>query len=310
VVRGTEISAANILRILGGVEPGQCVIIEDEADKISNDLDKIRILKSGYEYNGKVPRINMNTKEQPQNWYYVYCYKMVISEKSLNPLSAQGLQDRIFTANCRHGSIKYFIKVVSENINKSKKLTESFKELLDFRKLMLCYRLVHYRDPLSKITINLKNRDYELCYPLLQLFYGTESLAEIKDALQVFLNQRNNRKSKRIESTLFPIIKELVNIHGVKIKFSDIWTIILNTLEGHFDPQKPNQFETDYFGLLNRNTTSTMIRDIFGAELKKEADGSYLIFDKNKLEEFDNYMKINNVNYIEMSIEDDNEKKE
>jgi hypothetical protein len=41
---------------------------------------------------------------------------------------------------------------------------------------MLCYRLVHYKDLLSNIETGLKNRDEGLCKPLLQLFYGTDSL--------------------------------------------------------------------------------------------------------------------------------------
>ena len=49
VVRGTSISGANYYRILGNVEPGQCIIIEDEADNISEDPDKVKILKAGYE---------------------------------------------------------------------------------------------------------------------------------------------------------------------------------------------------------------------------------------------------------------------
>ena len=50
VVRGTSISGANYYRIFGNVEPGQCTIIEDEADNISEDPDKVKILKAGYEY--------------------------------------------------------------------------------------------------------------------------------------------------------------------------------------------------------------------------------------------------------------------
>lgn len=84
VIRGTSISGANYFRILGSVEPGQCTIIEDEADSISEDPDKVRILKAGYEYNAKIPKTNMNTRNQEQNWYYPYCYKMILAEKSLS----------------------------------------------------------------------------------------------------------------------------------------------------------------------------------------------------------------------------------
>ena len=41
-VRGSSISGANYYRILGNVEPGQCTIIEDEADNISEDPDKVQ----------------------------------------------------------------------------------------------------------------------------------------------------------------------------------------------------------------------------------------------------------------------------
>ena len=40
VVKGTAISGANYYRVLGSIEPGQCVIIEDEGDSISEDPDK------------------------------------------------------------------------------------------------------------------------------------------------------------------------------------------------------------------------------------------------------------------------------
>lgn len=83
VIKGIAISGANYYRVLDTDEPGQCVIIEDEGDSISEDLDKVRTLKSGYEYNGKVPQINMNSKNQDQKWFKTYCYKMILAEKSL-----------------------------------------------------------------------------------------------------------------------------------------------------------------------------------------------------------------------------------
>jgi hypothetical protein len=77
------------------------------------------------------------------------------------------------------------IDPVSETINKGPELERFYNELLDFRKLMLCYRLVHYEDELSNIKISLINRDEELSYPLLQLFYGTDAFEEIKTALEI-----------------------------------------------------------------------------------------------------------------------------
>jgi hypothetical protein len=133
----------------------------------------------------------MNTRNQEQNWFYPFCYKMILAEKSLSEWKAKGLADRTFTFKCRPGRVRYSIKkVVSETINKGPELERFYNELLDFRKLMLCYRLVHYEDELSNIKISLINRDEELSYPLLQLFYGTHAFEEIKTALEFFIRQR------------------------------------------------------------------------------------------------------------------------
>lgn len=212
VIRGTSISGANYYRILGNIEPGQCTIIEDEADNISEDPDKVKILKAGYEYKAKIPKTNMNTKNQETNWFYPFCYKMILAEKSLSEWKAKGLVDRTFSFKCRPGRVRYSIKkVASDTINKSPELQRLYDELLDFRKLMLCYRLTHYADELPEIKISVINRDEELSYPLLQLFYGTEAFEEIKTAVEFFLKQRRQRRSRSLEAALYPILKDLIN---------------------------------------------------------------------------------------------------
>ena len=60
----TDPSAANIFRCLGTIEPGRCTIILDEADKIDKSPEMMAILKTGYQLNGKVPKINTNTLRQ------------------------------------------------------------------------------------------------------------------------------------------------------------------------------------------------------------------------------------------------------
>ena len=75
---------------------------------------------------------------------------------------------------------------------------------------MLCYRLVHYKDQLAEIETGLKNRDNELCKPLLQFFYGTKALEEIKETLEIFVKQRRTRKENSLEAALYPIIKKFV----------------------------------------------------------------------------------------------------
>jgi hypothetical protein len=78
----TDPSAANIFRCLGTIDPGQCTIILDEADKIDKSTEMMAILKTGYQLNGNVPKINMNTLRQ--EFFFTYGLKIIISEKSMN----------------------------------------------------------------------------------------------------------------------------------------------------------------------------------------------------------------------------------
>jgi hypothetical protein len=290
VIKATSISGANYYRMLGSIEPGQCVIIEDEGDNISEDPDKIRILKNGYEYTGKVPKINMNSYDQKQIWYKPYCFKMILAEKSLNQWKAKGLVDRTFTLHCRPGSVKYSIKeVITENFNKDPILQKLYDELTDFRKLMLCYRLVNYRNALPSIETGLKNRYNELCKPLLQFFCGTNGFKEITKTLQLFINQRKDRIENSIEVIVYPIIEDAVSEFGNIISARTIWELITGSLEGFFDTNrdgdktKPTLFHSEDHGDLYMKTMTTMICDKFGAKLKHGNKGNMLVFDRDYL---------------------------
>jgi hypothetical protein len=178
----------------------------DEEDK-----DKLKTLKHTYEYNSRIPKVNMNTKDQNQNWFYGYCYKIIISEKPLNSFKAKGLVERTLTFHCKPATESIqSIKEITTNPPGHSEKQELYKELMDFRRLMLCYRLIHYMDHIPDIDTGLKNRDQELGGPLLRLFHDTKVLGEIKYALHKFLAQRKARKEKTLESALQPLIVRLL----------------------------------------------------------------------------------------------------
>jgi hypothetical protein len=60
----TDPSAANIFRVLGKIEYGQCTIVMDEAEKVDKSPDLMSILKAGYQFNARVSKINMNDEVQ------------------------------------------------------------------------------------------------------------------------------------------------------------------------------------------------------------------------------------------------------
>jgi hypothetical protein len=90
VLNMTSPSAANIFRVLGMIEAGQCTIVLDESEMISEDPDIMAILRSGYNRNKKVPKTNTNSWKL--EWFFTYCLKIIIGEKSPNKLKAKGLR--------------------------------------------------------------------------------------------------------------------------------------------------------------------------------------------------------------------------
>jgi hypothetical protein len=163
----TDPSAANIFRVLGRIEYGQCTIVMDEAEKIDKSPDTMNVLKSGYQFNARISKINMN--EEVQQWFYPYCLKFIIAERSPSQSDAKGVLDRTFLYTAYKGKPQYDIKEILNPAGNQQR-QELLDELVDFRKLMLIYRLIHFHDPIPDIDIGLDGRDKELCKPLLQLF--------------------------------------------------------------------------------------------------------------------------------------------
>src|SRR5437899_1801851 len=130
---------------------------------------------------------------------------MIIEKRSPNERRAKGVLDRTFVLSTYNGRPKYDIKEVLKPAGDPKRQA-LLDELIDFRKLMLIYRIIHFQDPIEDIDIGVEGRQKELCKPVLQLFHNTKALKEIQGAFQMFLNAKNQRKGNTIEAALHPII--------------------------------------------------------------------------------------------------------
>jgi hypothetical protein len=293
----TDPSAANIFRCLGTIESGQCTIILDEADKIDKSPEMMAILKTGYQLNGKVPKINTNTLRQ--EFFFTYALKIIISERSMSLTEAKGVYDRTFSFTAYAGDPTFDIK---ETLNPQGIVAcqSRLDKLRAFRKLMLIYRLIHFHDQLPDVDTGLKRRNRELCKPILQLFHDsrTETRTEIKSMLEHFLLIKKHRKESTIEVFLFPLISNLVSENGIELPASSIWhRITAGGVDGHFDDRKPNEYQTADFGTIYRNSITNIICDKFGAQRRHKERGNILIFDLEKL------VKIGKSYDIETSIQ-------
>ena len=112
-VNMTDPTAANLYRLLGPIEPGQCTMILEESEKIDQSQDLMSTLKTGYDLNGRVPRINMNTGNQ--EFFFSYGLKLIIAERSPNQNIAKGVLDRTLSIKCFKGSPRRDIKEASKS---------------------------------------------------------------------------------------------------------------------------------------------------------------------------------------------------
>ncbi len=177
------------------------------------------ILKTGYAGNGRVPKINPNTLKQ--EFFFSFCHKVIISERSLGQSIARGVNTRILPINCFKGSTKYDIKeILNPTDTGGSQNKELLEELETFRKLLLVYRLIHFKDPIPDLDIGVEGRDKELIKHLVQLFYDSKCLnQEIIESLQKFLDIKNKKKESSIDSVILPIISDLIKYNGPEIKF-------------------------------------------------------------------------------------------
>jgi hypothetical protein len=190
-----SITSANIYNFLGQFEEGQGIILEDEIDNTEEQEDKMKIYKTGYVSGAQVTRIydspNGNNIGKGQQRYNTYCFKAFSSERQPS-YKAKGFSERIFTIKCSPGSPPYDI---SEVINDAGDLTHKklFREINDLRNLLLVYRILHYDDQIHDMDLSIRNRDKQLCKPLLILFNNTKAQKEIIIALSKFLAEKKNK---------------------------------------------------------------------------------------------------------------------
>jgi len=278
-VNMTDATPATWFRVLGSVEYGQVTIIADEAEKIGESVEVMSILKTGYQPKGKVFR--MDSDNRRQQFFYPFCFKIIIAKKSPGETTAKGLLDRSFKIKTYKGLPQFDIKEV-RNPQGNLKRQQQLDDINNLRKLLLMFKLLHFKDPLPEVDVGLDGRDKELCKPILQLFYGlnatAETIKEIETAMQHFLDIKNERKKNSLEAVIYPVITNAISRYGKEIETGQIWTLIVETLDGNRDESKPSIFYSSDYGKIYRNTITKMICDKFGAEKRHKENGNVLIF--------------------------------
>jgi hypothetical protein len=300
-LKDVGISPANIYNFLGQLEEGQGIILEDEIDDIDGQEEKKKIYKSGYTSGTKVTRIyeSNSTEKKNQKRYNCFCFKAFTSEKQPSFYHSKGFIERLIPIQCIAGNPDYdILEVINDAGDKMhKKLS---RELNDLRKLLLVFRILNHDKPIPDIDISLKNREKQLCKPLVRLFQNSRVIHDVLNCLTKFISEKRNKKLDSLDSILYSIVSDLAkNSNGYKVSNEEIWTSLC-TLPGNDIPNKPHCYQTDEFGLVSKNRISRICEDKFGAKRTHNGKQRTLLFDKNALSRFqDNYSPIKRIEIIQ-----------
>jgi hypothetical protein len=201
-------SAANYYTKMGNVEEGQITTAEDEADDIAQDREKRNVWKSGYCSGGTIPKVELDGGRKSEDWL-TYCQKWAAMEELPTHKEMKGILDRSFVFKFITGDPQYNIKDVIKFAG-DPKFKPHYDELMKTRKLLFCWRLLHYEDIIFDVDVNVKNRTAELTKPLIRLFQNSPiALQRILDSLTMFMSERNEIKKNSFESKLYDVIKFL-----------------------------------------------------------------------------------------------------
>ena len=159
----TSASAANYYTALGDKEEGQVTIAEDEADDISHDKDKRNTIKTGYSSGGSIPKVETEGGRKQSNWL-TYCHKWFAMEELPNDKNMKGILDRSLVLKFVTGNPQYNIKEVIRT-GKDPEYEPLYEKLMEIRKILFCYRLLHREDQILNVKLNVKNRTAELTKP-------------------------------------------------------------------------------------------------------------------------------------------------
>ena len=296
-----NVTAANIYNFLGQFEEGQGIMLEDEMDNIEEQDDKMRIYKTGYVSGAQVTRMydsSDGNKGKGQR-YNTFCFKAFSSERQQD-YKAKGFSERIFLIKCTPGSPQYDISEITNDAGdpEHKKL---YREIEDLRKLLLVYRILHYDDQIPDLELSTKNRDKQLCKPLLRLFNNTKAQDEIITSLSKFLAEKKNKKLDSFDAYLYSVVSDLVKEENTVVSNEVLWNTVCS-LPGTEIPNRPLSYNTEDFGIVSRARVTRTCEDKFGAVKGHDGQKRSLVFNKTNIQKLKaNYSPVEKIKIIDNS---------
>lgn len=253
----TDLNYAGIYNFYGTKEEACGTIIEDEAQDLGENKNKIRLYKNGYTRGSKQAIVvGKDTANQKHQVYYTtFGFKVFIGE---NIPPDKGFRERLVIIRMNTGFPEANIKRLTPEEK------EDFKSL---RNSLLFYKVQHIRKPLPIVKTGLCNRDEELFEDFIRISSGTKFEESAREAVKEYTKERHESIHNSFESKLFELIVLPID-EKVLVIFEDFWKNLTeeqDTIKGRLDNE--TFFSHDY-GKITRYRIAQILIDKFQA--KKE----------------------------------------
>jgi len=252
----TDLNYAGIYNFYGTKEEACGTIIEDEAQDLNSNKNKIRLYKNSYTRGSKMAIVvGKDAGHKRQMYYNTFGFKVFIGE---NVPYDKGFNERLVILRMNTGFPEANIK----------RLTLEEKENFKFlRNSLLFYKVLHIREQLPIVKTGLSNRDEELFEDFIRISSETKFEESAREAVKEYTKERHESIHNSLESKLFELIV-LPMDEKILIIFEDFWENLTekqDTIKGRLDNE--TFFSHDY-GKITRYRIVQILTDKFQA--KKE----------------------------------------
>lgn len=260
-----DMTTPNVYQFLGQDEEGQGIIVEDEAQEIYRNSEKIRLYKGSYSRGSKIVRIvNTDSQNRTQMTYLSFGIKVFAGERLPQD---KGLLERIAVVKMVEG-------IPDGNI---KRLTEPEKQTLDrIRKECLVWKVQNYWGAIPEIATDLKNRDQELWEDFLRVASGTKFFERAQQVVKFYTAQRHESIRNSLEAKLLRIIINHLD-ENLEISIQTVWNFIQSP-ENYILTGKPDGVQTfkldEFAEKLSLHRIVILIKDkFFGVPIERNIKG-------------------------------------
>ena len=265
----TSMTHANIYNFLGPKEEGVGTICIDEADNIDQNHEIMAILKSGYTKGFPVVRIIDTPHGRKQVKFNTYGFKAMAGERLPDEVEARGFMQRTIVIKCFPGFPKHDISEVTDPAGDDE-YQDLLHELNELRNLLFCHRLIHFKDKIPNIKLNIHNREKQLFKPLLRIFQGYRTFDTLRPVISKYINDRRENKANSLHAFLYRIIRDLTKSRGtLQLDFTTIWDFLKMNVEWKDIPYKAQSIETVEFGVISQKQVGSILKNVFGGEPPK-----------------------------------------